>query len=67
MVCVDVELFNKLQLYIGAALSVFTPSRPNDGDYFHSSLLPRHDAAIRDFRFGAELWFLGIVCTFSLL
>ena len=24
-------------------------------------LCPQHGAAIRDFRFGAELWFLGII------
>ena len=51
----DVKLFHS---YIDAALPVFTHS--HDCEYCHSSLLPWHGAAIRDFRFGAELWFLGI-------
>ena len=52
----DVKLFHS---YIGAALSVFT--RSYDCEYCHSSLLPRHGAAILGFRFGAELWFLGVL------
>ena len=30
-------------------------------EYCHSSLFPRHGAAICDFRFGAELGFLVII------
>ena len=56
MACVEVNLFN---IYIGAALPVFMHS--NDCEYCHSSLLPWHGAVIRDFRFGAELWLLGII------
>ena len=48
----DVKLFNS---YIGAALPVFM--RGHAGD---SSLCPPRGAAIRDFRFGAELWLLDI-------
>ena len=47
----DSKLFHS---YIGAALSVF--ARIHGFDYCHSYLLPRHGAAIRDFRCGAELW-----------
>ena len=41
MACVDVKFFTS---YIGAALPVFTHS--HDCEYCHSSLLPRHGAAI---------------------
>ena len=56
MAWVDVKLFHS---YIVDALRVFTHS--HDCEYCHSPLLPWHGAAIRDFRFGAELWFLGII------
>ena len=51
--CVNMKL---LYRYIGTALPVFTHN--HDCEYCHSSLLPWHGAAIRDFRFGDELWFL---------
>ena len=54
--CVDMKLFNS---YIGAALPLFT--RSHHREYCHRYLLPRHGAAIRDFRFGAELWFFEII------
>ena len=56
MACVDVKLFHR---YIGAALPVFT--RSHDCECCLSSLFPRHGAAIRDFKFGAELWLLSTV------
>ena len=36
-------------------------TRCHDCKYWHSSLLPWHGAAVRDFRFGAELSFLDIL------
>ena len=56
MACVDLKLFRS---YIGAALPVFT--RSHDREYCHSSLFAWHGAAIRDFRFGSELWFSGFI------
>ena len=55
MACVDMKLFHS---FIGAALPVFT--RSHDCEYCHSPLLPWYGAEIRDFRFVAELCFLGI-------
>ena len=56
MACLDMKLFHS---YNGAAEPVFT--RIHDCEYYHSSLLPWYGAAaIRDFRFVAELCFLGI-------
>ena len=56
MACVDVKLLNS---YIGADLPGFT--RSYDCEHCHSSLCPRHGAAIREFRVGDELWFLGMI------
>ena len=56
MAYVDAKIFRS---YIGAALPVFT--RSHDRKYCHSSLFPWHGAPIRDFRFGAELWFSGFI------
>ena len=60
MAYVDVKLFHS---YIGAALPAFTGSH-HDCEYCHSVLLPCHGAAIGDFRFGAELCFLGAIYYF---
>ena len=49
----DVKLFHS---YVGTALPVST--RSHDGEYCQSPLL---GAAIRDVRFGAGLWFFGII------
>ena len=54
MAYVDVKLFH---CYGSAALPVFT--RSHDYKYCHSSLCPRHGAAIRDFRFGERAVILG--------
>ena len=53
----DVELVHS---DIGAAC-VCRPTRSNDCEHCQSSLLTRHGAAIRDLRFGSDLWFLCII------
>ena len=59
MACVDVKLFHSC---IGTALTVFTHSY--GCEYCHGSLLLRRGDAIREFTFGAELWFLNIYIIF---
>ena len=56
MGCMDVKSFHS---HVGTALPVFTRSAS-----IASSLLPQHGAAIVDFKFGAEMFVLGMVYIF---
>ena len=61
MACVDVKLFHS---YIVAVLSMFTSS--HDGEKCHTICFRGMTLQSRDFRFGAELCFLGIIYIYSL-
>ena len=56
----DMKLFHN---YIGAALPMFTCS--HDCKHSDRSLCLQHGAVIRDFRFGAEMWFLGNILFYT--
>ena len=60
VVVMEVERLHKLLQEDMISISVGSQLGNNNDSVISCSLLPRHGAAIRDFKSGAELWLLGI-------